>query len=120
MPFAQPPDYSKSVYPIAVGVAVAVVLFTLTRSTLPQVGDNIHNLPHGGNYQDGTKRISYCGPKDSFPSSSIISSGTPMIIGIIIFLIFAIYVSEKWAGSGSRRCACCIPGAPACTATLHE
>nr|AIW58879.1 triple gene block protein 2 [Apple stem pitting virus] len=120
MPFSQPPDYSKSVYPIAVGVAIAVVLFTLTRSTLPQVGDNIHNLPHGGNYQDGTKRISYCGPKDSFPSSSLISSGTPMIAGIIILLIFAIYVSEKWGRSGSRRCMCCVPGAPACTATAHD
>nr|BBJ35811.1 triple gene block 1 protein 2 [Apple stem pitting virus] len=120
MPFAQPPDYSKSVFPIAVGVAIAVVLFTLTRSTLPQVGDNIHNLPHGGNYLDGTKRISYCGPKDSFPSSSLVSSGTPIIIGVITFLIFAIYVSEKWFRSSSRRCACCIPDAPACTATLHE
>nr|AGR66362.1 TGB2 [Apple stem pitting virus] len=119
MPFSPPPDYSKSVFPIAVGVAVAVVLFVLTRSTLPQVGDNIHNLPHGGNYQDGTKRISYCGPKNSFPSSSLISSGTPMILGIIVFLIFAIYVSEKWTRSGSRRCSCCLPDSPACTATAH-
>nr|QDK54731.1 triple gene block protein 2 [Apple stem pitting virus] len=120
MPFSQPPDYSKSVFPVAVGVAVAVVLFALTRSTLPQVGDNIHNLPHGGNYQDGTKRISYCGPKDSFPSSSLIPSGTPMILGIVVFLIFAIHVSEKWFGSGRRRCTCCVLNAPSCTATVHE
>nr|UCR98564.1 triple gene block 2 [Apple stem pitting virus] len=120
MPFAQPPDYSKSVYPVAVGVAIAVVLFTLTRSTLPQVGDNIHNLPHGGNYQDGTKRISYCGPKESFPSSSLLSSGTPMILGLIFSLILAIYVSEKWNKSSSRRCMCCIPGTPSCTATVHD
>nr|UCR98519.1 triple gene block 2 [Apple stem pitting virus] len=120
MPFAQPPDYSKSVYPIAVGVAIAAVLFTLTRSTLPQVGDNIHNLPHGGNYQDGTKRISYCGPKESFPSSSLLSSGTPMVFGLILLLVLAIHVSEKWSRSGSRRCVHCIPGAPACTATVHD
>nr|BCA25703.1 triple gene block 2 [Apricot latent virus] len=119
MPFAQPPDYSKSVFPVAIGVAVALVLFTLTRSTLPQVGDNIHNLPHGGNYQDGTKRISYCGPKNSFPSSSLMSSSLPMII-VVILLIAAIYVSERWFGSGHRRCSCCLPGAPACTATNHE
>nr|QDG00803.1 triple gene block protein 2 [Apple stem pitting virus] len=120
MPFSQPPDYSKSVFPIAVGVAVAVVLFTLTRSTLPQVGDNIHNLPHGGNYQDGTKRISYCGPKDSFPSSSLIPSGTPMILGIVVFLIFAIHVTQEWFGSGRRRCTCSVLNAPSCTASVHE
>nr|ADT91607.1 triple gene block 2 [Apricot latent virus] len=119
MPFSQPPDYSKSVFPIAIGVAVAVVLFTLTRSTLPQVGDNIHNLPHGGNYQDGTKRISYCGPKNGFPSSSLVSGSTPMII-VVILLILAIYVSEKWSSFGTRRCNCCLPGAPACTATNHQ
>nr|QKV49429.1 ORF3 [Apple stem pitting virus] len=120
MPFSAPPDYSKSVFPVAVGVAVAVVLFTLTRSTLPQVGDNIHNLPHGGNYQDGTKRISYCGPKNSFPSSSLVSSGTPMVLGVIILLVFAIYVSEKWSQTGNRRCHCCLPNSPSCTATVHE
>nr|AGR66414.1 TGB2 [Apple stem pitting virus] len=120
MPFSQPPDYSKSVYPIAVGVAIAVVLSTLTRSTLPQVGDNIHNLPHGGNYQDGTKRISYCGPRESFPSSSLLSSGTPMVFGLIFFLIIAIYVSEKWGRVGARRCMCCVPGATSCTATPHD
>nr|ABV56205.1 ORF3 [Apple stem pitting virus] len=120
MPFSAPPDYSKSAFPVAVGIAVAVVLFTLTRSTLPQVGGNIHNLPHGGNYQDGTKTISFYGPWDFFASCSLISSGTPIIIGIIVFLILASYVSEKWPRSGSRRCSCCGPGAPPCTATVHE
>nr|CUR49048.1 triple gene block2 [Rumex interveinal chlorotic virus] len=50
-------------------------------------------------------------------SSSIISSGNPIIIGIIILLIYSIYVSEKWAGSSNRPRVCCILGVPASTAT---
>nr|BDG15106.1 triple gene block protein2 [Clover yellow mosaic virus] len=58
-----PPDHSKTLLAAVVGVSLAVLVFTLTRSTLPHVGDNIHSLPHGGDYRDGTKIISYNSPR---------------------------------------------------------
>nr|APG77774.1 triple gene block protein 2 [Asian prunus virus 2] len=101
-----PPDNTRVLLPIAIGLGVGVVIWCLTRSTLPQVGDNIHSLPHGGNYLDGTKRISYCGPKDSFPSSNLFKGGAFSAICVVVLLVFAIHVSELFNRPNRRSCGC--------------
>nr|AQM55958.1 ORF3 [Bamboo mosaic virus]AQM55993.1 ORF3 [Bamboo mosaic virus] len=68
---ARPPDNTKSYLVLAIGIASALFLYTLTRNTLPHTGDNIHHLPHGGRYVDGTKGILYNSPTSSYPSSSL-------------------------------------------------
>ncbi|QCT25581.1 triple gene block 2 [Yam virus Y] len=74
MPLVAPPDHTRTYQLVAIGASLAALLFILTRSTLPHVGDNLHHLPHGGCYQDGTKRITYRGPNSSFPSSNLFKS----------------------------------------------
>nr|QED44825.1 TGB2 [Garlic yellow virus]QED44831.1 TGB2 [Garlic yellow virus] len=107
MPLSPPPDHSKTFLACAIGATVAVCLFTLTRSTLPHVGDNIHHLPHGGCYQDGTKRIHYNSPRSHYPSSNL-GSGSPPVFIVVLLLVGAILLSERL---GQRRVAirsqCC-------------
>jgi hypothetical protein len=76
-----PPDHSKTLFAAVVGVSLAVLVFTLTRSTLPHTGDNIHSLPHGGHYRDGTKVIGYNSPNGtrSGPQKTI-----PLVLVIIL------------------------------------
>ncbi|CAA79763.1 12K-protein [Plantago asiatica mosaic virus] len=67
-----PTDYGKPVLAASIGISLALLVYTATRSTLPHVGDNLHALPHGGRYVDGTKSISYFSPsasktRDPFP-----------------------------------------------------
>nr|AMN10085.1 triple gene block protein 2 [Plantago asiatica mosaic virus] len=67
-----PTDYGKPVLAASVGASLALLVYSATRSTLPHVGDNLHALPHGGRYVDGTKSISYFSPnaskaRDPFP-----------------------------------------------------
>nr|UEE94774.1 hypothetical protein [Pea streak virus] len=62
MPLIAPPDNSRSFLALAIGAGIAIVIFTLRSSQLPHVGDNIHSLPHGGFYKDGTKTIQYHSP----------------------------------------------------------
>nr|BDX36177.1 triple gene block protein 2 [Plantago asiatica mosaic virus]BDX36182.1 triple gene block protein 2 [Plantago asiatica mosaic virus]BDX36187.1 triple gene block protein 2 [Plantago asiatica mosaic virus]BDX36192.1 triple gene block protein 2 [Plantago asiatica mosaic virus] len=67
-----PTDYGKPVLAASIGISVALLVYTATRSTLPHVGDNLHALPHGGKYIDGTKSIHYFSPssyksKDPLP-----------------------------------------------------
>nr|WCJ13311.1 putative triple gene block protein 2 [Lolium latent virus] len=58
-----PPDSLKQVYlTLAAGFAVGLGIFLLRTNTLPHTGDNIHHLPHGGCYRDGTKSIRYNPP----------------------------------------------------------
>lgn len=57
-----PPDFTKPLVAVAIGVSIAVAVNFITRSNLPHVGDNLHHLPHGGCYVDGTKRITYNSP----------------------------------------------------------
>ncbi|QYF50228.1 MAG: putative triple gene block protein 2 [Beijing sediment alphaflexivirus] len=89
MPLTPPPDYTKPLLAAIIGIALAGTLQIATRNTLPYVGDNIHALPHGGTYCDGTKSVSYHAP------------GTPRefgklsIIGIIFALVAAIAVSSR-------------------------
>ncbi|CAC83716.1 TGB2 protein [Garlic latent virus] len=105
MPLSPPPDHTRTYFAGAIGVCVALCLYTLTRSTLPHVGDNIHSLPHGGCYQDGTKRIFYNRPAKNFPSSNLPLSFTSpvLLLGILIGLIF---LSEKIRSSSRTRMTC--------------
>nr|ACM45987.1 triple gene block protein 2 [Helleborus net necrosis virus]ACM45993.1 triple gene block protein 2 [Helleborus net necrosis virus] len=87
MPLSPPPDHSRSFLALAVGLTLAVCLFALTRSTLPHVGDNIHSLPHGGCYRDGTKQISYGKPAGRVPSSNLFSGfgfSTALFIAVVL------------------------------------
>lgn len=100
-----PPDHSKSVLAISVGLGIGIIIFLLTRSTLPHVGDNIHSLPHGGCYMDGTKRISYNSPAKKFPGSNLFqSSSSPLAL---IILVSACIIINEFLSSGiSRRNHC--------------
>ncbi|BBD14451.1 triple gene block 2 [Cherry virus B] len=104
-----PPDNLRFLTPIAVGLAVGIVIYALTRSTLPGVGDNIHNLPHGGDYRDGTKTIQYYRPKGSFPSSNLFSTSNFATLCVVILIIFAIHVSELFNRPNRRTCGCSNP-----------
>nr|WPR17636.1 MAG: TGB2 protein [Dracophyllum betaflexi-like virus] len=105
MPLSAPPDYTKSVYVLAIGFVCGVCLFMLTRNNLPHVGDNIHSLPHGGCYRDGTKAINYGGPRKTFPSSGLLSGFGVPALGIVLLIIALIHVSE-FAFSRSHRHTC--------------
>nr|QED43853.1 TGB2 [Garlic latent virus] len=105
MPLSPPPDHTKTYFAGAIGVCIALCLYTLTRSTLPHVGDNIHSLPHGGCYQDGTKRIVYNSPAKNFPSSNLFSNSTfPFCVIVLIFGL--IFLSEKIRPSSRTRISC--------------
>nr|AEA48970.1 TGB2 [Pea streak virus] len=62
MPLIAPPNNSNSILALAVGAGLALVIYTLRSNQLPNVGDNIHSLPHGGLYKDGTKTVQYFSP----------------------------------------------------------
>nr|QYF50192.1 MAG: TGB2 protein [Henan betaflexivirus 10] len=105
MPLSPPPDHTKTYFAGAIGICVALCLYTLTRSTLPHVGDNIHNLPHGGCYQDGTKRIVYNSPARSFPSSNLLPGLTSPLC-IVVLIVGLIYLSERIKPSTRTRISC--------------
>nr|QQX32713.1 TGB2 [Butterbur mosaic virus]QQX32736.1 triple gene block 2 [Butterbur mosaic virus] len=106
MPLSPPPDNTKTFLALAIGVSLAVILFVATRSTLPHVGDNIHHLPHGGRYRDGTKTIDYCSPGRQSPSSSFRGEWYALTVVLgISFYLFLDYKSKVCARCGvSHRC----------------
>lgn len=89
----RPPDNTRSYLVLAIGVATAVVIYMLTRSTLPHVGDNIHSLPHGGNYCDGTKSIAYNKPARNFPSSNLLGLA-PVFLALALFAVTCPFVTQ--------------------------
>nr|AEI55833.1 12K protein [Potato virus H] len=103
MPLSPPPDYTKVLFCACVGVASSVIVHLGTRSTLPSVGDNIHSLPHGGLYRDGTKQIAYCSPK-GLNSIEKLSQSAFSPWSVVLFLIALIAISH-WVDS--KRCARC-------------
>ncbi|AXN92354.1 triple gene block protein 2 [Panax ginseng flexivirus 1] len=110
MSFQQPADWSKNLRPLLIGGGVALILFFFRQNNLPHTGDNIHSLPHGGQYQDGTKRINYCGPKKNFPGPGILSIGSSSTAFVILIVLVAlIYASERFTARIVRRCPC-VPG----------
>ncbi|AHB87035.1 putative triple gene block protein 2 [Potexvirus nesignambrosiae] len=63
MPLQPPPNYIPVLVPIAVGIGLALLVVTFRSNQLPNQGDNIHSLPHGGRYRDGTKQVFYNAPQ---------------------------------------------------------
>ncbi|ABW05094.1 triple gene block 2 protein [Phlox virus B] len=63
MPLTPPPDHTRSLLAVAIGFSIIGIVLVYSRSTLPFTGDNIHSLPHGGLYKDGTKQIQYGAPR---------------------------------------------------------
>ncbi|UVJ49775.1 TGB2 [Rose virus C] len=109
MPITAPPNYSKAVFAAAIGVSVGIALYMLTRSTLPQAGDNIHSLPHGGTYCDGTKKITYNPSHQSYPSSNLFKGYEFPAFAVVIFLCVCVYLSESYF-----RGPCVICGSSKC------
>ncbi|QCY49484.1 Triple gene block 2 protein [Shallot virus S] len=106
MPLSPPPNYTTSVLAGIIGVGTALVLFTLTRSTLPHTGDNIHHLPHGGCYQDGTKRIFYNSPSRTFPSSNLFSNVSLPFCGVLVLTALILFC-EKFGLGSKLKVTCC-------------
>nr|WAB21254.1 triple gene block protein 3 [Banmivirus BanMMV] len=89
MALARPPDYTKVFLVGVFAVGTAVIIHFLRRSELPHVGDNLHSLPYGGSYCDGTKHISYKGRYEGRQSYTF----SPLLL--IFTLSFLIYVLSK-------------------------
>lgn len=110
MSLRQPENFSGKIVPICVSVTIGVILFLLTKNNLPHVGDNIHSLPHGGTYIDGSKRINYCSPRGSYPGNNLLrGSGHLLNPAILVFvLIFAIYVSNRMGNRSITLSSCSL------------
>nr|AYQ96155.1 triple gene block 2 protein [Grapevine virus T] len=107
MSFQQPANWAKSLGPVLIGAGVAIVIHFLRASNLPHVGDNLHHLPHGGSYQDGTKRITYCSPKKEYPGTGLFQLGNSQaVIVLVLGISLLIYAVEKFGIGAPRRCAC--------------
>ncbi|AFP73390.1 TGB2 [Sweet potato C6 virus] len=104
MALTPPPDHSKSLLAICVGIAIALVLYSLTRSNLPHVGDNLHSLPHGGCYQDGTKSISYNSPARTYPASTLLAKSAFNPFLIVLLLSACIFILSKNQSHSCRSC----------------
>nr|WEC26235.1 triple geneblock protein 2 [Nerine potexvirus 1] len=102
MTLTKPADYTH-IIPIAIVCTAAVLgLLLLTRNNLPSTGDNIHSLPHGGTYQDGTKHIRYCSPQHgSHYKYAATSNSIPIALAII--LPAAIYFSSKYSTNNNHH-----------------
>lgn len=103
MPLTPPPDYTKVFLAIAVGFSCALVISLFTRSTLPHVGDQIHSLPHGGWYRDGTKQIFYGRPNKL---NSVEKQG--FLVGYpwaFVIILVALIILSSIRGTG--RCMVC-------------
>ncbi|QEJ80619.1 triple gene block protein 2 [Cherry robigovirus 5] len=96
MSLTPPPDYTKAILCGCIGVCAALVVTTVKTDYSAQVGDNIHKLPHGGSYKDGTKSVVYAGKLfDSSNHSSPNYSDNFWAFIFVWLLIFLIYVSLK-------------------------
>lgn len=107
MPLTPPPDYSKVFLVACVGVSIALIVGAYSRSTLPGVGDNLHSLPHGGVYKDGTKHIYYGSPKKL---NSL--EGQRDLVGqpwAIVILLVGTIIALSWIGAPCRNCGRCHP-----------
>ncbi|AAX19933.1 triple gene block protein 2 [Nandina mosaic virus] len=96
-----PTDYGKPVLAASIGISLALLVYTATRSTLPHVGDNLHALPHGGRYVDGTKSISYFSPnsstrRDPFPYAFL-----------LVFTLSGLILLLSRCRRPTANCPCC-------------
>nr|WAB21279.1 triple gene block protein 3 [Banmivirus BanMMV] len=89
MALSKPPDYTKVLFVGVLAIGTAFIIHSIRKSELPHVGDNLHHLPYGGSYCDGTKRISYAGGRDN----KLAITFSPLLL--IFALSALIYVSSK-------------------------
>nr|UDF48725.1 triple gene block protein 2 [Cowpea mild mottle virus] len=102
MPLTAPPDHSRTFSYLAIGLSVCISLYTLTRHTTPIAGDNIHRLPFGGCYRDGTKSILYNRP--GLKSQPFVNLGKLETLLIVLTLSgFIVFISSRRA-SGCHVC----------------
>nr|CAA74275.1 unnamed protein product [Strawberry mild yellow edge virus] len=106
MPLTPPPDHSITYRILAVGLCSCCAIYAATRSTLPHTGDNLHSLPYGGKYSDGTKSICYSGPG---PTPDI---PTHLPALLVLVLVIAIYASSRLDFSVNYRCSCRVHNRP--------
>nr|QTW21046.1 ORF3 [Potato virus X]CAA80776.1 12kDa protein [Potato virus X] len=98
------PVNSEKVY-IVLGLSFALIsiTFLLSRNNLPHVGDNIHSLPHGGAYRDGTKAILYNSP--NFGSRTSLNNSKNAAFAAVLLLSLLIYGS-RCLSQRNHLCAC--------------
>lgn len=89
MALSRPPDYTRVFLVGVFAIGTAFIIHFIRRSELPHVGDNLHHLPYGGTYCDGTKKIYYAGGRNSKSAITF----NPLLL--IFALIALIYVSSK-------------------------
>lgn len=83
---------------IAIALLLSACIYFQNSHYQPVAGDNLHRLPFGGQYQDGTKKISY------FPQQqSYFHSGNKLNVLILIFILtLGIVLTNKFSFSVSR------------------
>uniref|UniRef100_A0AAU6MVM3 Movement protein TGB2 n=1 Tax=Saffron betaflexivirus 1 TaxID=3119434 RepID=A0AAU6MVM3_9VIRU len=106
MPLSPPSNPIKDLVPVLIGLTFALALYTISRSTLPHVGDNIHSLPHGGCYRDGTKTVVYNKPNKGGSSHSFAGKKPIYALVSIIILSAFIYGSEKFGNNNGHGASC--------------
>lgn len=87
MALSRPPDYSKVLLVGSLAIGTAIIIHCLRRNELPHVGDNLHHLPYGGQYCDGTKSINYGG---SFNKSLRFLPNPLLLIFVLSALIYVL------------------------------
>nr|UCJ00480.1 triple gene block 2 [Cherry twisted leaf associated virus] len=104
MSLTPPTDFSKPLLFAAAGVSLALLCATFKANYLPTVGDNIHSLPHGGSYRDGTKAVNYNGLNyvGNSSISSLYSSHKFVAFCLVCLLSFLIYVFSKFGHRSGR------------------
>ncbi|AJP16555.1 TGB2 [Alfalfa latent virus] len=102
MPLIAPPNNSNSYLALAIGAGFAIIIFTLRSNQLPHVGDNIHSLPHGGFYRDGTKVIQYNSPVRT-PNNWFKGPNNIQALALVLLVIGLIHASSVKI---SRGCSC--------------
>nr|WAB21369.1 triple gene block protein 3 [Banmivirus BanMMV] len=89
MALSRPPDYTRVLLVGVFAIGTAFIIHSIRKSELPHVGDNLHYLPYGGSYCDGTKKISYSGGRNS----KSVTTFNPLLL--IFTLSAIIYVLSK-------------------------
>lgn len=102
MSFKPPTDFTKPLLALVIGTTVGLTAFALTGHRLPHVGDNIHSLPHGGQYRDGNKHIFYGAPSRK-PDHC--HNDKFWAISAVAILLVLILISERF---GRRRGVPCV------------
>ncbi|AID51403.1 TGB-2 [Cherry twisted leaf associated virus] len=104
MSLTPPTDFSRPLLFAAAGISLALLCATFKANYLPTVGDNIHSLPHGGSYRDGTKAVNYNGLNciERSSISPLYSSHKFLAFCLVCLLSFLIYVFSKCNGRSNR------------------